>query len=196
MDLHLSNHSYFDRIHPGDCKGSLSTAKWDLSNTTLDRSQSAQKIIPAGILIPSKESVWSKGWPAAPQGKGEWIQSSWAHEFPAFPTWQWIMTCVTLDLPSLLSPLSSPVLTERTKSPGWLWLSRTRKLPCFPFSVKSFSASLPERCPWNHLEVKGHRGRHFSWIHLFRVFIIKFNLSVFTQQRPGLGKTSVGKNNK
>lgn len=68
-----------------------------------------------------------------------------------YHTWQWIMTCVTLDFPSLHSPLSSPVRTERTKSPGWLWLSRTRKLPCFPFSVNSFSASLPERCPWNHL---------------------------------------------
>ena len=66
-------------------------------------------------------------------------------------TWQRIMTWVTLDLASLLSPLSSPVRTERTKSPGWLWLSRTRKLPCFPFSVNNFSASFPERCPWNHL---------------------------------------------
>lgn len=66
-------------------------------------------------------------------------------------TWQRIMTWVTLGLVSLLSVLSSPVRTDRTKSPGWLWLSLTRKLPFFPFSVSSFSASLPDKCPWNHL---------------------------------------------
>lgn len=155
IDLHLSNHSYFDKIHPGVCKGSLSTARCDLSQKALTGASQPKNI---GILMPSEESFWSKGWPAASPGKGGVDPE--LHGFAAVPTWQWIMTCVTLDLPSLLSPLSSPVLTERTKSPGWLWLSLTRKLPCFPFSVKSFSASLPERCPWNHLEMKWHRGRH------------------------------------
>lgn len=69
-------------------------------------------------------------------------------------TWQRIMTWVTFGLLSLVSVLSSPVRTERTKSPGWLWLSRTRKLPFLPFSVKSFSASRPDKCPWNHLQSK------------------------------------------
>lgn len=69
-------------------------------------------------------------------------------------TWQRIMTCVTFGLLSLVSVLSSPVRTESTKSPGWLWLSLTRKLPFLPFSVNSFSASRPDRWPWNHLAKK------------------------------------------
>lgn len=81
------------------------------------------------------------------------------------------MTWVTLDLPSLLSPLSSPVRTERTKSPGWLWLSRTRKLPCFPFSVNNFSASFPERCPWNHLNL--FKRKKIEFCHGFTTFFQK-----------------------
>lgn len=161
MDLHLSSHSYFDRIHPGGCKGSLSTAKCDLSKKALTgASQPSNPPKNWGFWCHQRSHFDQRDDLQQSLGIGECLQSSWAHGFPAFPTWQWIMTCVTLDLPSLLSPLSSPVLTDRTKSPGWLWLSLTRKLPCFPFSVKSFSASLPERCPWNHLEIKWHRGRH------------------------------------
>lgn len=51
------------------------------------------------------------------------------------------MTCVTL----------SSVRTERTKSPGLLWDSRTRNEPFLPRSRINFSASFPERLPWNHL---------------------------------------------
>lgn len=68
-------------------------------------------------------------------------------------TWKRIITWVTLVLRSRLSCFSSLVRTDRTKSPGLLWLSRTRKLPALPFSVRSFSASRPERCPWYHLEI-------------------------------------------
>lgn len=62
------------------------------------------------------------------------------------------MTWVTLVLRSTFSCFSSLVRTERTKSPGLLWLSRTKKLPALPLSVSSFSASRPDRCPWYHLE--------------------------------------------
>ncbi|TNN34810.1 hypothetical protein EYF80_055023 [Liparis tanakae] len=70
-------------------------------------------------------------------------------------TWERIMTWVTLVLRSTLSCFSSLVRTERTKSPGLLWLSRTRKLPALPLSVSSFSASRPDRCPWYHLAGQG-----------------------------------------
>lgn len=66
-------------------------------------------------------------------------------------TWYRIITCVTFVLRSRFSCFSSLVRTERTKSPGLLWLSRTRKLPALPLSVSSFSASRPDRCPWYHL---------------------------------------------
>ena len=49
---------------------------------------------------------------------------------------------------------SRPLTTHRTdkaKSPGLLWLARTRKLPSAACSSSSFSLSLPEICPWNHL---------------------------------------------
>lgn len=70
----------------------------------------------------------------------------------SYLTWYRIITWVTLVLRSTFSCFSSLVRTERTKSPGLLWLSRTRKLPALPLSVSSFSASRPERCPWYHLE--------------------------------------------
>lgn len=64
-----------------------------------------------------------------------------------------IMTCVTL----------SSVRTESTKSPGLLWDSRTRNEPFFPRSSINFSASLPERLPWNHLQ-KDEEILFYNWI--------------------------------
>lgn len=54
----------------------------------------------------------------------------------------------------LESPNCITHLTVRTKSPGLLWLSLTRKLPFFPLSSIIVSASLPDMWPWNHLRAK------------------------------------------
>lgn len=99
-------------------------------------------------------------------------------------TWQRIMTWVTFGLLSLVSVLSSPVRTDRTKSPGWLWLSRTRKLPFLPFSVKSFSASRPDKCPWNHLQSKWGRiqngqNSHIEWCKDFQSKLTETHTTTF-----------------
>lgn len=73
-----------------------------------------------------------------------------------------ILTWVTLRRApeALLAPAegaSEPgfgwsVRTDKTKSPGLLRLSRTRKVQGVALTWRSDSAAAPDRCPWYHLE--------------------------------------------
>lgn len=47
--------------------------------------------------------------------------------------------------------LGRSVKTDRTKSPGLLRLSRTKKVQGVAFVCSKVSAAGPERCPWYHL---------------------------------------------
>lgn len=47
--------------------------------------------------------------------------------------------------------------TDSTKSPGWLRLSRTRKVQGSPLACSSASACIPDIWPWYHLNSKGGR---------------------------------------
>lgn len=79
-----------------------------------------------------------------------------------------ILMCVTLSLgpeaPVAPAGASDPglgwsVRTDRTKSPGLLRLSRTKKVQGVALAWRSDSAAGPERCPWYHLGEKQERVR-------------------------------------
>jgi len=44
------------------------------------------------------------------------------------------------------------VRTDKTKSPGLLRLSRTKKVHGVALAWRSDSAATPDRCPWYHLK--------------------------------------------
>lgn len=84
---------------------------------------------------------------------------------PSLPllTSHMILMCVTLSrLPGApLAPagasepgLGWSVSTDKTKSPGLLRLSRTKKVQGVALAWSSDSAAGPDRCPWYHLRKK------------------------------------------
>ena len=72
-------------------------------------------------------------------------------------------------------------LTVRTKSPGLLWLSLTRKLPFFPLSNIMVSASLPDIWPWNHLETTKTAVRLTQYLMVYCYFFSIFICFLQTQ---------------
>lgn len=87
---------------------------------------------------------------------------------PALPllTSHMILMCVTLsrvpEAPAAPAAASEPglgwsVRTDRTKSPGLLRLSRTKKVQGVALAWSRDSAAGPDRCPWYHLRKNKER---------------------------------------
>lgn len=82
-----------------------------------------------------------------------------------------ILMCVTLsrvpEAPVAPAGASDPglgwsVRTDKTKSPGLLRLSRTKKVQGVALAWSNDSAAGPDRCPWYHLR-KNKKGSEKRW---------------------------------